>query len=124
MATTTLKVVGHRLLIKPVAVKDQMQQVVPDFLKTAGFEVKVGDSRTELMYQAGVERGIVVEVGPMAWKDTALGYGTADWQPWAKEGDEILFVKYSGRPLVNPDTDEEFLVINDVDMHAVVERAA
>lgn len=122
--TTSLKVVGHRLLIKPIKVVDELQKDLPEELAKLGFEVKVGDKRTQLMYQAGVERGSVVGIGPMAWKDPALGYGTTDWQPWAEIGDEVLFVKYSGKPAVDPDTDEEFLVMNDVDMIAVVGKAA
>lgn len=119
-----LRVPGHRLLIKPIAVLEELNSDVPDFLKDKGFEISVGDRRTQLMYQNGVERGIVLAIGPMCWKDPDLGFGQADWQPWAKEGDEVVFVKYSGRPCVDPVNGEEYLVINDVDIYAVVERAA
>lgn len=119
-----LRVPGHRLLIKPIAVIKSLQEDVPDFLRSSGFEISVGDKRTELMYEHGVERGTVVAVGNMAWRDPDLGYGIEGWKPWAEIGDEVIFVKYSGRPCVDPISGDEYLVINDVDVYAVVEKAA
>lgn len=117
----SLKVKGYRLLIKPTKVLDTMNAAVPEGLRNMGFEVSVGNERDKLMYEAGVERGTIVDIGEMAWKSSPLGYGSEDWEPWAKVGDEIAFVKYSGRPLIDPETKEEYLVLNDTDMLALVE---
>lgn len=118
-----LTVKGWRLLVRPIKVVDSMQSQVPDDLKNMGFVVSVGDERTALMYEAGVERGVVVQVGNMAYKTDECGYGKDGWEPWCKEGDQITFVKYAGRPQIDPETGEEFLVLNDVDMLALVENA-
>ena len=117
----SLTVKGHRLLIKPSKVLDDMNAAIPDSLKNLGFEVSVGGNREKLMYEFGVEKGTVVKVGNMAWKSVDLGFGVPGWEPWAKEGDVITFVKFAGRPQIDPTTKEEFLVINDVDMLALVE---
>lgn len=114
-----LTVKGWRLLVKPIEVLDQMQEKVPEYLKDSGFVVSVGDERTKLMYEAGVERGIVVQVGELAFKSAECGNG----EPWCKAGDQITFVKYAGRPQIDPETGDEYLILNDVDMLALVENA-
>ena len=40
--------------------------------------------------QSGVETGILVAIGPTAWK------AFDDGRPWAKVGDRVKIVKYSG----------------------------
>jgi co-chaperonin GroES (HSP10) len=65
---------------------------------------------------ASVDRGIVLAVGPTAWKD----FGSA---PWCKVGDEILFAKFAGKFITDPETQDDVCILNDEDVVAVVKEA-
>jgi co-chaperonin GroES (HSP10) len=109
-----LTVKGHRLLVKPDPVKDQFQ--VPDALKKAGFEVSVGAE--ERRHLVATEIGTLVGIGNTAWR--AYDGKDENWQPWAKIGDRVTFVKYAGKLVTDPVTKEDFFVLDDVDMQCIV----
>lgn len=113
-----LVVKGHRLLIKPDAVKERMNEQVPDELRKKGFEIgmtKEQEQREEVASRIGT----VIGIGNTAWcsfdkKDPA-------WEPWCKVGDRVTFARYAGRVEEDPVTHEKFVVINDEDMFCVIE---
>lgn len=102
-----LQAVGHRLIIRPRPLETKTE---------SGIVISYGDK--ERLHKSGVEEGTVVAVGPMAWKSPDLGYGTPDWQPWVNVGDKVIYAKYSGKHTTDPETGEELLVLNDVDVQA------
>lgn len=104
-----IKVVGHRVLIRPKPLETKTE---------SGIVISYGDK--EKLHKSGVEEGTVADIGPMAWKQVDLGYGTPDWQPWVEVGDKVLYAKYSGKFTQDPETGEEFLVVNDVDIQAKI----
>lgn len=91
---------GHRVLIKPDIVEE----------KTAGGIILA--QTTKDRDQQATMRGTVVNVGVNAWK--AFDDGT----PWASEGDKVVFRKYAGE--VIKDGEEEYRVVNDDDILAVI----
>lgn len=117
---------GHKLLIKPVTVEAQLDKNLDDAgaiaLKKMGFEIAATKDQKK-QYEAATEHGVVIAIGSMAWKDPDLGYGLDGWEPWAAVGDEILYVRYSGKFVRDPygDTDQYYL-INDVDVQCVVQK--
>lgn len=99
-----IKPVGHRILVK----SDKAE------LETEwGFEL-VADKRLE---NAAVTSGVLEAVGPQAWK--AFGPDFTG-EPWAKPGDRVFFAQYSGKTVLDPDTGEEYKLMNDDDITAVV----
>ena len=110
-----LKIMGHRLLIKPDPPKDQVKLGAE--LKAMGFEVGMtaDQERRELV---GTEIGTLVAIGNTCWR--AYDGKDAAWEPWSKVGDRVTFAKYSGKIVTDPETDEKFMVVNDVDMQCVV----
>lgn len=101
---------GHRVLIKPESLED----VDPDIkrAKALGFDMSaVTNNKRE---QEAVTYGRVLKVGPTAWTHESLG-----GKPWAKVGDRVIFAKFSGKLIKLPNQDE-FLVLNDEDIVAVV----
>jgi co-chaperonin GroES (HSP10) len=104
-----IKVVGHRVLIRPKPLETKTE---------SGIVISYGEK--ERLHKSGVEEGTVVMVGPTAWKNPELGYGEPGWEPWAKEGDQVVYAKYSGKHLSDPQTKEEFVLLNDVDIQAIV----
>jgi len=103
--------VGHRLVIKPFTV-EQVDEVVASAKRT-GIIVQ---EQTERQMLTGVDRGIVLEVGPEAFK----AFGTT---AWCKVGDTIGYTKNAGKFIkINDDVKQSVLVINDEDVVAVLEE--
>lgn len=102
-----MKAVGHRLIIRPKPLETKTE---------SGIVISYGDK--EKLHKSGVEEGTVVDIGPMAWKNPDLGYGSPDWQPWVKIGEKVIYAKYSGKLTTDPETGEDLLVINDTDVQA------
>lgn len=101
---------GHRLLVKPYkqAEVDDIMKKHKNFLKE--FEIINPNKKRE---DASVDRGVVVSIGPTAWKD----FGG---EAWCKVGDEIFFAKFAGKEV--EDGDEAYFILNDEDVVAVVKE--
>lgn len=104
-----LKPLGPRVVVKP----DDFTEVDPVYeaAKKAGLIIKQ-DKRE----QEAVVKGTVIEVGSMAYHPP-VGDGT----PWVKAGDRIYYAKFAGKDIVDPETGEEFLLLNDEDVCALIE---
>lgn len=106
---------GHRVLVRQDKVDEH--DIVLKKAREAGLELAL-DRQTR--YQFGVDEGIVVKVGATAWKD----FGG---EPWAKEGDRVIFAKNTGKVVVDPSEKElkeddrtPYVILNDEDIVAVV----
>lgn len=93
-------------------------------IRACGYRVIIDPESEEKMSSGGIvivpkerfeqEAGQVVAVGPMAWTDQ--GDGT----PWAKVGDRVIYSKYGGKMVEDPDTKKSYRIINDEDVIAVI----
>jgi len=99
-----IKPVGHRVLVKPDDIEDT----------TAGGIVLIQDERLE---KASQVFGTLVAIGDQAWKAFSPDY---TGEPWAKVGDRISYSRFAGKNLKDPETKEEFIVMNDEDVVAVI----
>lgn len=113
----SLEVLGHRVLVKPDAVKEQRELDVPASLKEKGFQVHM-DTDMEKREAAGTQIGTVIQVGPTAWR--AYDGNDPKWTPWCKPGDRVIFARYAGKWVEDPETKEKFFVINDEDVQVKV----
>ncbi len=94
-----LEVIGHRVLIKPKDLE----------VKTAsGIVINYGDA--EKRHRMATMEGTVVGIGPLAWNDWG------DGSKWVEVGDRVIFAQYAGKLVDDPDTKEEFFVVNDEDV--------
>ena len=104
-----IKPAGHRLVVKPYK-----QAEVDDVFRKHKEILKDFQKREDL----SVDKGIVLSIGPTAWQNESHGY-----TPWCKVGDEIVFAKFSGKEVEDPETGEYVFVLNDEDVVAVVKEA-
>ena len=111
-----LNVRGHRVLVKIDPPKTRVK-VSPE-LEKLGFKVEMTKTQ-EKQEEVASRSGKVVNIGPTAWH--AFDKSSPDWQPWCKIGDRIVFSKYSGELIEDPDTDEQLMIINDEDVQCIVE---
>lgn len=104
-----IKVTGHRVLVKedPVETKIGSIYIVQD----------------EKLERATAQHGVIVDLGPDCWK----AYRKIDregmernGEPWAKVGDYVIFARHAGRFIADPVTEDEFLIMNDEDILAII----
>jgi co-chaperonin GroES (HSP10) len=111
MTTESLEVCGFRVLVKVDPPKERIK--VSDDLKATGFQIAMSRDQ-EQAEEVASQTGVVVKVGPTAWK------AYDDGRAWASVGDRIIFSKYSGKIIEHPETLERFMLINDEDVQLVV----
>lgn len=95
---------GHRLLIQP-----QKLEEVDNAYKAAKAAGIILQESTERLQQTAVDKGVVIDIGPTAFKD----FGG---EPWCKIGDLVAYARYGGKVIKDPYTQEEYLVLNDEDI--------
>ena len=106
-----IHVVTHRILISPTKIEEKDAAFAA--AKRAGIDLS--ETKEFKREQQGVDEGTVVSFGPIAFRD----FGTEN--PLTV-GDKILYARHAGKPVKDPDTDEEFLVINDEDVVCILRR--
>lgn len=106
---------GHRLLVKPYkqVEVDEVLRNAKEFLKEFKIVKSEGQEKRE---DASVDKGIVLAIGTSCWS----GFG--DGSPWCKVGDEILFAKFAGKMVDDPETAETFMLMNDEDVVAIISK--
>jgi len=99
-----INIVGKRVLSKPEELKLETE---------AGIQL-VLDEKLERHAQV---TGVVVDYGHLAWKD----YSRDEWnEPWVQVGNRVMYSKYAGKIITDPDTGEEYVIINDEDVLAII----
>lgn len=104
---------GYRVLVKQINYDD-----ADDVFKSAkaaipGFEF-VKDKNTR--YQESVDIGVVIAIGPTAWK--APEHGGSNW---AEVGETVVFAKHAGKRVEDPEDKEgHYVILNDEDIVAGV----
>lgn len=93
---------GHKVLIKPRPVEKQRGDII-----------LVVDEAREF---AATTEGEVIALGETAYMKVD------DGRPWVKPGDYVLYGKYAGALAVDPDTDETYVVVHDVDIVCVIKK--
>lgn len=65
----------------------------------------------EKLQRAAQTNGTLVAIGATAWDGE---------DPWAKIGDRVTYIRHSGKPIVDPQTDKEFVILNDQDILSII----
>lgn len=106
-----IKPILHRILVKPddIHAKDAAFAAA----KRIGIEIIEAERKRE---QAAIDTGVVVEVGPTAFRDFGV-----DNAP-IKAGDVVVYAKYGGKAIEDPVTKEQFVALNDEDVIAIISK--
>ena len=97
---TNIAPVGHRVLVKPDEVETETE---------SGIQLIVDENREF----AAQEYGIIIAIGPDAWKDFSE-------IPWAAVGDKIIYSRYGGKIIRDFKDDTKYVILNDEDVLAKV----
>jgi len=101
-----LKVIGDRVLIKPKALKSEHE------VEGSNIKIAISYGTEEKLHKMASQEGTIVGIGPEAWSD----YKTK----WCDVGDNVIFAQYAGKFVIDPETKEEYVVINDIDVQVIV----
>jgi len=99
---------GHRILVRPQRLED-----VDEAYKAAQRAGIIIQETHEKLQQAAVDKGTVIELGSTAFKD----FGG---EAWCKVGDLVAYARYGGKLIKDPKTQEDFLILNDEDIIAII----
>lgn len=102
-----VSVQGPRVLVKPYKL-EEVDEIYKK-IKAAGLEIPETDEKRR--EQAAVEKGVVVSIGSLAYKD--WGDGT----PWCRVGDSVVWARYAGKVIAIDGVDH--YILNDEDIIAV-----
>ena len=109
-----IKVTGPRILVK----QHKLEDVNPVFkaAKAAGIALPEA-SREVKLEQRALDRGVVFQIGPLAYLDWD------DGRPWCSVGDVVLYARHAGKVIKEKEGEdvEEFIILNDEDVIAVLE---
>lgn len=107
-----IEVISFRVLVRPDKLEEKDEAYAA--AKRMGLDI-VGTQKSR--EQQAVDKGTVVSYGPTAFKDYGL-------ENPLREGDSIVYAKHAGKLVTDPETDEEFLVINDEDVVCILKNGA
>lgn len=100
--------VGHRVIVQPDKVETKSK---------GGIILQVDEKRE----QASAQKGTVVAVGEMAWKNVAYGWGIDGWKPWCQPGDRVFFARYAGKQFRDDEhPDDVYIILNDEDIQCLI----
>lgn len=99
-----IEIKGYRILIKQDSVEKETEFGI----------VLVED---EKLQKHRLNTGTVVGVGSVAYKAYSSDY---TGEPWVELNDRVVYSQYSGKYITDPTDDEEYVVVNDEDIIAVI----
>jgi len=83
--------------------------IKPDDVETVSEGgIIMGGANYERNEKAQCTTGTIVDFGPSAWLDPIMG-----GVPPVERGDRVVYAKYAGKFITNPEDGEEYVVIND-----------
>ena len=109
------KPAGHHILIKPKSLIETDENFAAAS-RIKGFVLTADTQRREAV---AISVGQVVDMGPIAYKDTSGEI------PWCKIGDWVAYARHGGMYIKEPSSDGSdpgWLVLNDIDVVAVVDK--
>lgn len=104
-----IKPVLHRILVKPDDIMEKDKHLRK--AKELGLIVHRDEQDRE---QAAVDEGVVIAIGETAFLDFKV-----EDVP-IKVGDKIVYARYAGKAIVDPDDEVKYIALNDEDVIAVV----
>jgi co-chaperonin GroES (HSP10) len=101
----------HRILVKA----DRLENVDKTHVMAKKAGIFIPESADKARAQAGVDKGVVVAIGPTAFRD----FNTVS--P-IKVGSYIAYARFAGKTVEDPYTEEEFVCLNDEDVVCVFQQ--
>jgi len=99
-----LKPLGPRVIVRP----DEFDSADPVYKAAKAAGIVLQKDKRE---QQAVVKGTILSIGEQAFH-APVGNGT----PWVSVGDRVYYAKFAGKEIIDPETKEELLLLNDEDL--------
>lgn len=99
----------HRIIVKQHKLKDTHKE----YRRAEALGIVIPEHEDTKRAQAGVDKGIVMSIGPTAYRDFNTDVPI-------KVGDTVAFARFSGKVIVDPKDEEEYVALNDEDVVAIL----
>lgn len=106
-----IKPVLHRIIVKQDVLEEKDE--VFKRAKEAGLAFDFTERDRE---QAAIDTGVVISIGETAFRDFNV-----DKMP-IKKGDTVVYARYAGKAVVDPDDNQKYVALNDEDIIAVLTK--
>jgi co-chaperonin GroES (HSP10) len=103
-----IKPILHRIIVKQTLLEDSDKA----FARARAVGLYTGEERER--EQAAIDTGKVISIGPTAFRD----FG-ADVSP-IKVGDTVVYAKYGGKAITDPEDESKYVALNDEDVIAIL----
>jgi co-chaperonin GroES (HSP10) len=95
----------HRILVKA----DKLEETDKTYVRAKQMGLELPEMADKSRAQAGVDKGVVISIGPTAFRDFN--------SPSPIEvGDYIAYARFAGKQVTDPYTNDEFVALNDEDI--------
>jgi len=101
----------HRIIVK----QQKLNEAHKEYQRAEAMGIIIPEHEDNKRAQAGVDKGTVVALGPTAYRDFNTDVPV-------KVGDVVAFARYSGKTIVDPKDDEEYVALNDEDLVAILTK--
>jgi co-chaperonin GroES (HSP10) len=102
----------HRIVVR----QEKLEDTDKDYKRAAKAGIIIPEHEDNKRAQAGVDRGTIISIGATAYKD----YGI---DPPVQVGDLVAFARYSGKTIVDPDDNQDYVALNDEDIVAIIRKS-
>lgn len=102
-----VKVILNRILVK-------QKELVKEHKVDGATSIVIAYGATESRQEAGINEGEVVQIGETAYKDLGVNKSPVE------VGDYVLFAKFAGAGVIDPETKEKLVILNDEDVLCVI----
>lgn len=99
----------HRILVKA----EKFEDVNKDIQRAKSFGLVIPELEDMKRAQASVDVGVVVAIGPTAYRDFNTDVPVAI-------GERVNYARFAGKLIRDPETDEEYVCLNDEDIICVI----
>lgn len=99
----------HRIIVK----QQKLEEVDQTLKRARAAGIVIAEHADTARAQAGVDKGTVVAIGPTAYRDFNTNTPI-------KVGDVVVFAKFSGKVIQDPEDGEEYVALNDEDIVAII----
>lgn len=107
-----IKPLIYRVLVKA----EKFEEFSEDVKRAKSLGMVIPELEDHKRQQASVDRGIVVAIGETAFRDH-------DIECPIKIGDVVNYARFAGKIIVDPETKEEFVALNDDDLICIVKES-
>lgn len=103
------------LLHRIIVLQNKLEETNKDYLRAAQAGIIIPEHPDKVRAQAGVDTGTVKAIGPTAYRD----FNT---DTPIKVGDTVAFARFSGKTVIDPTDDVEYVALNDEDIIVILTK--